>query len=79
MARLESAGFIKTASQGHRKYARAFIVHPTLAMQALRDSGKLSDDRLWNAYRSFQIHAREPLAEKILEQMAPEISDETKE
>lgn len=54
---LEDAGFIRTSSTG-RKYAKVLLVHPSVAMKALHDAGKIPD-RLWTAYRDRQIEAGE--------------------
>lgn len=61
---LEKAGFIVTTTTGNRRYAKVFLVHPALAMQALRDRNLISD-ALWQAYRSRAIDANEPMADVI--------------
>ncbi|MDX6402798.1 MAG: hypothetical protein QOH70_253 [Blastocatellia bacterium] len=54
---LEKTGFIKTKRIGnHGKYV--LLVHPTSAVQKLRDAGKVSD-QWWDAYRERQIQTKE--------------------
>lgn len=55
---LEDAGFIRSTTTGNRKYAKVFLVHPAIAMQSLRDSGKIPDD-LWQAYRNRAVEVKE--------------------
>jgi hypothetical protein len=55
---LESAGFIKPFSGG-RRYARVFLVHPSIAMNGLWVNRRITKE-LWEAYRARQIEAREP-------------------
>ncbi len=62
---LEDAGFIKGVSGGNRPYAKVFLRHPSVAMRALHEAGKVPKD-LWEAYRSRQIEAKEPAAEEVL-------------
>ncbi len=54
---LENAGFIRSSSSG-RKYAKVLLVHPSFAMKALNDSGRVHK-RLWDAYRQRQIEMGE--------------------
>jgi hypothetical protein len=55
---LEKEGFIKTQQMGNRKYGAVLIVHPTVAVQRLRDKGKVPDS-WWSVYRSRQADIRE--------------------
>jgi hypothetical protein len=55
---LEDAGFIRATTTGNRKYAKVFLIHPALAMQRLREAGKIPDD-LWQAYRNRAIEVKE--------------------
>jgi len=61
---LEDAGFIRSTTTGNRKYAKVFLVHPALAMKALRDSGKIPD-KIWQSYRSRAVEVREPTVEEL--------------
>ena len=63
---LEDAGFIKASSGGNRNYARVLIIHPTVAMQGLYESGKLSKT-LWETYRARQIAVKEPAFKELVE------------
>lgn len=65
MSVLEESGFIRTSGPGPRRYARVFLVHPSIAMKKLRDRGKIVDE-LWEAYRARQIEAQEPSGEDLL-------------
>jgi hypothetical protein len=60
---LEEAGFIQVTSSG-RKYSKVLLVHPSVAMQRLRDQNKISD-QLWQAYRSRQIEVKERTTEEL--------------
>jgi DNA-binding Lrp family transcriptional regulator len=55
---LEQAGFIKTVEVGNQKYKYVAIVHPTTAIQQLRDAKKISD-KWWNAYVALKVQTRE--------------------
>ena len=66
---LEDTGFIRSASSG-RKYAKVLLVHPSVAMKALHDAGKIPD-RLWPAYRDRQIEAGELSAAELPSPPAP--------
>jgi hypothetical protein len=54
---LEDAGFIRVTTTGNRKYAKVFLVHPAVAMQGLRDAGKIPND-LWQAYRNRAVFVK---------------------
>lgn len=41
---LEELGFIKTKMTGNQQYKYVLLVHPTIAVQRLRDGGKVPDD-----------------------------------
>lgn len=73
MLSLEQLGFIKIRPSGHRSFAQVLLVHPSLAMQGLRNS-ELIDDKLWNAYRDLQRLCKERTAEQLL---PPEELDDT--
>lgn len=59
---LEKNGFIKTRQIGNQRYRYVLLVHPTVAIQRLRDSGKISD-LWWDTYRARQIETKEALYE----------------
>jgi hypothetical protein len=67
---LEDAGFIRSSTTGNRKYAKVFLVHPAVAMKALRDAGKVSDD-LWQAYRNRAIEVKEATVEELAAATTP--------
>jgi hypothetical protein len=55
---LERNGFIKTQKIGNQRYKFVLLVHPTVAVQRLRDKGKIRDE-WWYAYRARQIEVKE--------------------
>jgi hypothetical protein len=55
---LEKLGVIKTKQIGNQKFKYVLLVHPTAAIQRLRDAGKISD-LWWDTYRSRQIETKE--------------------
>lgn len=63
MKTLERNGFIKTKRIGNQRYKYVLIVHPTFAVQRLRDKGKV-DDILWDAFRARQIEVKEDTYEE---------------
>lgn len=65
MQALEGAGFIKTVVGGNKKYAKVLLVHPSVAMQRLRDSSRVPDS-LWTAYRDQQMKVGESASEVVL-------------
>lgn len=68
---LEDAGFIRT-SGGARKYSRVLLVHPSIAMKALYDLGKI-DQRLWEAYRARQIEVKEASCDELQPPAKPKL------
>jgi hypothetical protein len=54
---LEQIGFIKSKPKGNRKYGYVLLVHPAVAVQQLKEQGKLPS-RWWDAYRARQIETR---------------------
>jgi hypothetical protein len=60
---LEEIGFIKTAEVGNQRYKYVAIVHPTTAIQRLRDSKKIPD-KWWNAYVARKLETREATHEQ---------------
>ena len=55
---LEENGFIKTVEVGNQRYRYVAIVHPTTAVQRLRDNKKVPN-KWWNAYLARKIETRE--------------------
>ena len=55
---LEELGFIITKQIGNQRYKYVLIVHPTVAVQNLRDDGKV-DDTWWDAYINRKIEVKE--------------------
>lgn len=56
---LEENGFIKTLQVGNQRYKYVAIVHPTTAVQRLREQKKV-DDNWWNAYLANKRESKEP-------------------
>lgn len=67
---LESAGFIKTKKVGNLHYKYVLLVHPAIAVQNLRNAGKVSVE-WWENYRARQIEAKETLYEKLVPAPTP--------
>jgi hypothetical protein len=55
---LEHSGFIRTKQVGNQRYKYVLLVHPTAAVQRLRDAGRVPDE-WWNAYRARQTETGE--------------------
>lgn len=49
MATLEKTGFIRFVGAGNQRYKYVALVHPTVAVQALKEAGKISAS-WWSAY-----------------------------
>ncbi|MBI1955427.1 MAG: hypothetical protein HYS38_03440 [Acidobacteria bacterium] len=60
---LEKNGFIKTKHIGNQRYRYVLLVHPTAAVQKLRDADRVSEQWL-NTYCARQIEAKEPTYEE---------------
>jgi hypothetical protein len=60
---LEANGFIRTVEVGNQRYRYVAIVHPTAAVQRLRDAKKIPD-RWWNAYIANKVETKEPTHEQ---------------
>ena len=60
---LESNGFIRTVEIGNQRFRYVAIVHPTTAVQKLRDSKKLPD-KWWNAYVARKLETGEATHEQ---------------
>jgi hypothetical protein len=70
MAVLEKNGFIKTKSAGNLRFKYVLLIHPAIAVQNLRDQGKLPEG-WWDNYRVRQIEAKETLYEKLVPPPTP--------
>jgi len=66
---LVQAGFIKTVEVGNQKYRYVAIVHPTTAVQRLRDAKKVPD-KWWNAYVALKTQTREATHEQRQKKIA---------
>jgi hypothetical protein len=60
---LEDDGFIKTVEVGNQRFKYVAIVHPTTAVQRLRDEKKIPN-KWWNAYLARKIETREATHEQ---------------
>ena len=60
---LEENGFIRTAEVGNQRYKYVAIIHPTTAVQRLRDDKKVPV-RWWNAYVARKLETREATHEQ---------------
>jgi hypothetical protein len=69
---LEKNGFIKTQKIGSQRYKYVLIVHPTVAVQRLRDKELVSDD-WWAAYRARQIEIKEDSFEDRQKRKPPKV------
>lgn len=59
MSILENSGFIRSKSLGNRKYGYVLIVHPVVAVERLRQQGKLPPG-WWDTFRERQVEVKEP-------------------
>jgi hypothetical protein len=58
MRTLEKLGFIKARRVGNQDFKYVLLVHPTVAIQWLRDAGKVPD-YWWDTYRARQLETKE--------------------
>ncbi len=65
---LEENGFIRTLQVGNQRYKYVVIVHPTTAIQLLRDQKRV-DDNWWNAYLANKRESKEPTFEQRQKKM----------
>jgi hypothetical protein len=65
MKMLEQLGFIKSSASGNQQYRYVVLVHPSVAVQRLRDAGQI-DDIWWGTYRQRQIENKEATYEKLV-------------
>ena len=69
---LEELGFIMTKQIGNQRYKYVLIVHPTVAVQNLRDEGKISD-AWWDAYLNRKIEVKEDTFEERQKKKAAKV------
>jgi len=62
---LGKLGFIQTKPFGNHQYKYVLLVHPTVAVQRLRDAGRVPEE-WWNAYRARQVETKEAQYEERL-------------
>ena len=77
---LQDNGFIRTVKVGNQRFRFIAIVHPTAAVQRLRE-GKKIPENWWNAYLACKAETREPTheqrqkkkesAQKVVEMIRP--------
>jgi hypothetical protein len=72
MKLLEEAGFIRAKKSGQR-YSKVLLIHPSLAMKALHDAGKV-DEQLWEVFRARQIEVKESGADVLTDSPKPKRS-----
>jgi hypothetical protein len=60
---LEENGFIKALQVGNQRYKYVAIVHPTTAVERLREQKRV-DDNWWNAYLANKRESKEPTFEQ---------------
>lgn len=60
---LEDIGFIKTVEIGNQRFKYVAIVHPTAAVQRLRNNKKVLD-KWWNAYVARKLETKEATHEQ---------------
>lgn len=66
MKLLETLGFIKSRASGNFQYGQVLLIHPTIAVQRLREQGKVPE-KLWDLYRMTQIQTKEATYEQRME------------
>lgn len=60
MKTLERLGLIKTRHVGNQDFKYVLLVHPTVAIQRLREAGKVPD-HWWDAYRAGSLKRKKQL------------------
>jgi hypothetical protein len=55
---LEETGFIKSKNLEGQRYKYVLLIHPTIAVQRLREAGKV-EDQWWDSFRARQILTKE--------------------
>ena len=63
MAILEKVGFIRTVQVGNQSYKYVALVHPTTAIQHLKEKNKVPDE-WWNAYQARKALTKEETFEQ---------------
>jgi hypothetical protein len=63
MKKLQEIGFIKTKQIGNRKYAYVLLVHPTVAIQRLKEANKIGET-WYDTFRARQIEVKDNLYEE---------------
>jgi hypothetical protein len=76
MAVLEELGFIKSVPSAKRRFGIVLLTHPTLAIAALREQGRVEDD-WWNYYREVQRSTGEPSFEDLRRAMDEQAQKKT--
>jgi len=71
MKHLEKIGFIRIQKVGNEAYKYVAIVHPTTAVQHLRDNKMVSDD-WWHAYFARKLETKERSHEDRMKKLAAE-------
>jgi hypothetical protein len=68
MEALEKLGFIRVRKRGPRPYGYTLLIHPALAVQRLREQGRVEPD-WWEVYVSRQMEVGETKAADLEEKM----------
>jgi len=63
MELLKESGFIKTVESGNQRYKYVAIIHPTTAVQFLRNKKRIPD-KWWNAYIARKLETKEATHEQ---------------
>jgi hypothetical protein len=63
MELLVDSGFIKTVQVGNQRFKYVAIIHPTIAIQRLREK-KIIPDNWWNAYVARKLETKEATHEQ---------------
>ncbi len=63
MELLVANGFVKTLEVGNQRFKYVAIIHPTTALQRLRDKKRIPD-KWWNAYVARKLETREATHEQ---------------
>jgi hypothetical protein len=74
MRMLEKLGFIQIHQAGNEKYKYVALLHPTTAIQKLRESKKIPEP-WWSAYIARKFEIKEPTHEKRQQAIKDAIND----
>ncbi len=66
---LEELGFIRVKNKGPRPYGYVLLIHPALAVDRLRESGRVPSD-WWDVYTSRQMEVGETPVRTILKRLS---------